>query len=281
MINKKILTNAKKPGKKRQILKNVSDSLKKKSENVWASRGPKEKYIEIFNVVLKNKPMSFLVKRFSNKKQKPNIMFLGPAKGNYIPAFKKRLKNYKIEPNIDVFALTKNLSLSAKKIVRKDYSSNMPFEELNTIANNLKIKLLQKELLHTYDLIMAPLSVGFHTIYPANALFTSALLLSKKGRAYVEVEDYKQFFEKTYKTEFYSFFKVDKSLKQTEKIKDINNMMYSQKQVDNMQKIFNRFVFVYNKKNKTKLKFALNKIIHIEKENYFGSSVFFEIERIN
>ncbi len=285
----------KKPfGQKRKPLKAISNILVKRKES-WSSEGPKEKFEYVFKKVLKNKPLLFLEKNFSNKKQKPNIMFLGAGKGNYIPLFKQFLTNKKINPNIDVFSLTKNLSKTAQKDVRKDLSSNLAFEELNTklldidkhkqLSQKQQVttatttpKTLQKHMFNNYNLVMAPLSVGYHTKHPANAVFTIAMMLKKGGRAYVEVDDLKTFYNTIKKQIPFS------DIKGLGNIQDIKELLYNQKQIDNMPSILSKFVSSYNKTNKTSYRFNIKKHVFIEKDRFYGlpeySSTFFEIERI-
>ncbi len=247
----------KKVGRERETTETVSRVLRNKVES-WGSYGHKEKYFLLFKTILQNKPISFLEKRFSNTNIKPQVMFLGPGKGGYIPVFNSVLYSKKITPEIDVFALTRNLSEEAKRIVRKDFSSNdtkIPFERLNTKTRTKKVKELQEAFLHKYDLIMAPLSVGFHTLYPANALFTTALMLKKRGKAYVQISD--QFAQQ------YLFTRSPPMKKHFEML-------------NNLPQIFQRFVEAHNKRNNTKLKYTLKKI---ENSKDIKKSIFFEITR--
>jgi hypothetical protein len=135
---------------------------------VWGHNGSKNRFKSIFFKNLERKPISFLQKL---GKENPTVMFLGSGKGGTITEFLKYTSKLKINPVVDVFALTKNLSLEASSKIRQDYSSQVPFEQLN--VKNSKHKHFKEQ----YDLIIGAMNVGFHTKYPVNALFTSALML--------------------------------------------------------------------------------------------------------
>lgn len=252
----KIKTRLKKKfGRERETTEQVSKVLKNKFES-WGSFGNREKFYSLFITVLEYKPLTFLKERFVNSKTKPQIMFLGPGRGGYIPIFKSALKSKNIIPEIDVFALKKSISENVKKEIKTDFSSKIPFEKLNTKTSNKNVKKLQEAFLHKYDLIMAPLSVGFHTLYPANALFTTALMLKTGGKAYIQVSP--QFSQQ------YLFTGSPSNKKNFEVLK-------------NMDVVFQRFVDSYNKQNNNNLKYTLNRITKtIDNKNI----IYFEIERI-
>ena len=246
----------KKFGKKRTAIKNCS-IVKASSKESWPCNGQKERFKEIFFLNLYKKPLDFLQKL---KKQNPNVMFLGSGRGGTISEFLKYTSKFKIKPLVDTFSLTKNLSKSVLSKVRKDYSANIGFEELNT--KNSKYKFLENK----YDLIVGAMSVGYHTKYPANALFTSALMLKKGGKAYIEIDDLKQFLQLN-KTQFIKFLK-NSNLNKEE--------IYSQKQILFLEKVFNRMVNSYD----PKLEFSFNFIKYKNKMFSSVDSVFVEIERI-
>ena len=166
----------KKFGKKREPVDYISKHVIDKSE-VWGHNGSKNRFKSIFLKNLERKPISFLQKI---GKEKPNVIFLGPGKGVMITEFLKYTSKLKINPVVDVFALTKNLSLEVNSQIRNDYSNNVPFEHLN--IKNSKCKFLEEK----YDLVISAMGVGAHTKYAPNALFTSALMLQKGGKAYIQ-----------------------------------------------------------------------------------------------
>jgi hypothetical protein len=255
MVN---LLGSKKPfGKKRSAIKNCKDKIIL-SKEFWPCNGQKERFKEIFFKNLKKKPFNFLIKL---GKEKPNVMFLGAGKGDTILEFLKHTSKFKIKPIVDVFSLTKGLSKNVLTKVRKDYSTNIAFEELN--IKNSKYKFLENK----YDLIVGAMSVGYHTKYPTNAIFTSALMLKKGGKAYVEIDDLKSFLQLN-KNEFWKFLKYSTINKEE---------IYSQKQILVLEKIFNRMVNVYN----PKLEFTFNFINYKNKMFNNVESVFVEIERLN
>ncbi len=137
--NKKVITKSilKKFGKKREPFDYVSKQIIDKNE-VWGHNGSKNRFKSIFLKNLERKPISFLQKL---GKEKPTVMFLGPGKGGTITEFLKYTSKLKINPVVDVFALTKNLSLEASSKIRTDYSSDVPFEHLN--IKNSKYKFLE------------------------------------------------------------------------------------------------------------------------------------------
>jgi len=293
----------KKVGRKREVTSFVESILKRKKE-IWPSDlfrdqvKPNEYYNQIFKVYLKNKPIAYLKKRFSNTKKQPQIMFLGAGKGNYISLFNEALKESQIKANIDVFSLTKNLDNNIKKIVQKDYSANIPFEELNRAITNKLVKTLQTELLFKCDVIVSPLGVAFHTYYPINAIFTSALMLKKGGTSYLQVNDkstlYDLFFNKQYNINKDPVMKHEKQkmlnslaeigVSEEQYKRNIRHVPYYQKQIDNVEQIFQRFVNAYNKNNNTDLRYTIN-ILETNKASSYKSEgskiLYFEIKRTN
>ena len=104
------------------------------------------------------------------------------------------------------------------------------------------------------------MSVGVHTKYPINALFTSALMLRKGGKAYVEIPAIDKDYLEYMKMQKQSRSKYDKQL------------FYSKLQATKVEKIFDRFVNSYN----PKLKFKLEAVDTFYHEKY----VFIEVTRI-
>ena len=176
--NKKVITKPilKKFGKKREPFDYVSKHIIDRND-VWGHNGTRSRFRSIFLESLEKKPIHFLQKC---GKEKPTVMFLGPGKGGTITEFLKFTSKLKINPVVDVFALTKHLPSEVNSIIRNDYSNNVPFEHLNVKSS--KYKFLDAK----YDLIVSAMGVGAHTKYTANALFTSALMLQKGGKAYIQ-----------------------------------------------------------------------------------------------
>jgi hypothetical protein len=255
---RKPLNNLKSNIRKRELLKPNKEHLLLRKE-FWPCNGQNFRYKDIFYNNLKKKPLDFLKKL--NKKN-PEVMFLGPGSGNTIVEFNKDLKKNKINPVFDIFSLTKNLDPKVKKqkLIRKDYSSNIGFEKLNT--KNSKFKFLKEK----YDLIIGAMSVGFHTKYPVNSLFTSAMMLKKNGRAYIEIADLRSVFDFKNEKQLMSFLK---------KLNISKKEIYSQKQIFVLQKVFDRFVRSYSP-NKV---FKLNKINYEDPKNYNENASFIEIIR--
>lgn len=282
MSLKNIVKIKKKVDREREPLHIVRRTLKRPREIYWGFYGRKNRFYQIFEKSLKNNPILFLQERFANTKKNPQVMFLGPGKGEYILEFINAL-NYKspkkIDPLIDVFALKKGLSEEVQRKIRNDFSSEIAFEKLNTKTSNEVVINFQKKLINSYDLIMAPLSVGFHTQYPANALFTSAMMLKKGGKAFVQVEDFKLYFEKKNNKSFYEQCTI-KNAKKYSIEKKVKRVLYIQKQIDNMEKIFKRFVDSYNKTHETNFQFRLKRHEYFNKQHLDLSTVYFEIEKI-
>lgn len=235
---------------KKVLAKEYSDANVKNKSKAWHnySDGELHRYTDIFSWVLSKKPIEHLLK--INKKT-PNVLFLGPAKGEYIVPFKEELVSKGKNPKIDVFGLFKEtLSENARKEINKDHSIETAFESLDP-KNQIHRKLLL-EMIGKYDLIMAPMSVTYQTNYPAFALYQSALMLSKNGKAYLEV----------------------RSLNSA----SLTGHSNIEKQLPQLEKLFNKFISIYNKKNNTQHKYNFN-ILGDIKTHPVG--VFVEIERIN
>ena len=256
LIRKK---NLKKFGKEREVNESVNYILssKKKGFESWAYKGDRDRYKVVFELQLKKKPLKYLL---DNNIKSPKIMMLGPSTGKYILEFKKRLLENKIKPIIDCFSLKNELNKDVEKEVRLNLFGKGAFEKLNTKANNPDLKEIQRNLIDKYNLIIAPMSVGVHTKYPINALFTSALMLRKGGKAYVEIPAIDRDHLEYMKSQKQSRSKYDKQL------------FYSKLQATKVEKIFDRFVNSYN----PKLKFKLEAVDTFYHEKY----VFIEVTRI-
>lgn len=98
----------------------------------WGYLGTKSRFEAIYISGLNSKPLDFLV---GLDKTKPNIMVLGPGVGMSILELHKYLAKFGIAPNTDVFGLTKTIVDKVKKVIKKDYSDNVSFEDLWTNPN--------------------------------------------------------------------------------------------------------------------------------------------------
>ncbi len=252
----------KKFGKKRETNLKVKEWLSIGCEK-WRCNGLKERYKQI-SEALGGIHVYFLVCR---RKSHPIVMFLGAGVGETISEFKKHLLKHKIHPTVDVFSLTKDLSSEVNSKTRRDYSNNLPFEHLN--MKNSAFKNLENK----YDLVIGAMSVGVHTKYPANSLFTSALMLQKGGRAYIEVVDFLK------KNGGISTIKEHKKL--LERNKSFSFSKYERyslsymKQILVFKKVFLRMIEVYNPKLEFSIKMIDNNL------NHFTCQMnFIEVERI-
>lgn len=171
-------------GKKRELKRSVSLRVDGQKRDSWPFRGQKTRYRQIFSTILRKDPINHLIK---SKNKKPNIMILGPGEGNYISYLNSELRSYNINPRIDVLGLQKTINpeLLKRKIVRRDFSRGIALEEIS--ANPKANRKLISRIKGKYDLVMAPASVGLHTLYPALNVFNVSCMLKKGGVAYIEV----------------------------------------------------------------------------------------------
>lgn len=149
----------------------------------WRFNGQESRYEQIYNVELMRDPILHLE---SLQKEHPQIMILGPGLGEDIIALKRELTELGMSPDVDVFGLSKSLDQSARRRVRTDYSLRLALEEVD--PKNEKHRKLIDNLQEKYDLVVAPKSVGYHTNYPAYAVFATARLLAKGGAGYIELK---------------------------------------------------------------------------------------------
>jgi len=204
-----------------------------KGSEGWGHNGEPSRFHPIYNIFLNREPTNFLI---SLKKKNPKIMILGAGKGEDIPLFKKELQQNKINPIFDVFSLTNSLSPKIKRnIVRNDFSNKLGFEQINPQTEEHKI--LINKIKGKYDLVVASLSVGVYTKYPSTTLLNAGMLLSKGGRAYIEV-----------------------SLAFLEARLDKKSINYSWKLNNKYNLLFNKFVDTINKKENTDYKFRLSMV---------------------
>lgn len=169
---------------KRDIHHHIGPKIKKGFEN-WGSEfnGNRNRYEEIYRYKLKEEVSNFIL---NDLKKHPEVMILGPGIGYDTAILKKELESIGIKPTIDVlniFKSTLDKKLVEKKIIREDLSREKVFEHINSIADSEIINKVKGK----YDVIVAPASVGYYSTSPPYTLFQTALMLSKKGRAFVEV----------------------------------------------------------------------------------------------
>ena len=199
---RRIIRTIKKPKNKSRIKeKEPRADVKKMEEGLlldsWKKYGQKERYFSLFMETLHGEPVQFLKK---TSEKKPEVLFLGAGKGEYILNFKKDLISNKIEPIIDVLSIQNVLDPKVRSTIREDHSigesletiasKNRRLKEKVTDQNLAKIKAnrkLTQKMMAKYSLVMAPYSVGFHTNYPASNIFNVCLMLKPKGRAYVQI----------------------------------------------------------------------------------------------
>ncbi len=169
-------------GKKRPV-KRIGVEDNKRIDRNWGYMGNAERFAETYVLDLKLEPMNFLI---NSKNPKEQVFIAGPGMGEEI----KLLKNYvksKSGPELDVetFALTNNLSLDAKKQVKKDYSLGFALDHTD-LRDPQQLRLFKK-FEKKFKLIMATKSTSFHTQYPEYSSFLLATTLKSGGRAYLEI----------------------------------------------------------------------------------------------
>ncbi|HPC10210.1 MAG TPA: hypothetical protein PLN85_03965 [archaeon] len=241
-------------------IKKIIDQKKANINESWPSFGDSKRFYNIYIDALKGKPLIHLEKI---KNKNPQIMVLGAGGGQDIILLKEYLEYKNIFPDIDVFSLTKSLdkNIIETNTVKNDYSFDTPLESID--PENPKHKKIIDKLIGKYDLVMAPLSVGMYTKYPAVNIFRTALLLKKGGKAYIEIEPFNNTMTTTKHITFITF-------RDTSKTKEYH--------LAHLEEIFNKMVNYYNKIEKKNNKYILKYIRHEKEPNY---CLYIEIERIN
>ena len=174
--------------------KPVATELTEKNTKLWREDwsipnkvfefGAFHRFKQVYFNELKGLPLKFLI---ALKKRNPKVMVLGPGIGLDLIELKRYLERFEIDPEIDTFAITKALDVDAKKLtVTNEFAFNTPLELID--PKNPEHNAFVNHVTNRYDLVIAPLSVGFHTHYPAQNSFKSALMLTKGGEAFVQLE---------------------------------------------------------------------------------------------
>ena len=133
MKNKNVMS-LKKYGSLRIEKKGLTPFLIEKKEH-WPAFGETNRFDYTYITKFKNLPIIHL--KNINKKN-PKIMILGAGSGRELIELKKILKQEKINPEINVFSLTKSLDkYIEKKIVTKDYSMNQIASRFNSYREPL------------------------------------------------------------------------------------------------------------------------------------------------
>lgn len=274
MIKK--MTNKPKPktyGKKRSI-KRIGIEDNKRIDRNWGYMGNAERFAETYVLDLKLEPMNFLI---NSKNPKEQVFIAGPGMGEEI----KLLKNYvksKSGPELDVetFALTNNLSLDAKKQVKKDYSLGFALDHID-LRDPQHLRLFKK-FEKKFKLIMATKSTSFHTHYPEYSSFLLATALKPGGRAYLEILN-------TDSVRFHSRVLLEKRKEETDpkRIQKIDDVLNDSKKLltrlRNIDNVILRMLSSYYKKPLEEIKKEFN-IKQISGEVTYP--VFFDrIERFN
>ena len=227
IFRKEKSTTIKPFGKKRELQKQVQDMVDRKKEDTWKKKGTVDRYSSVLDGRLDLNPHFFL-KQLGKKN--PQVLFGGVSKGEYITPFRERLRKEKINPKIDVFNLTK--IFSKNRNVRSDLSIG---QALETIASNPEKYSAQiKRMKERYDLVICPSGVGMHTLYPAFNVFSVALMVKPKGRAYVEIPT--------------KIFVEEQSINNKETYPS-NQVKRIQTQIDNIEKIVQRMLNSHYKKD--------------------------------
>ncbi|HOZ35743.1 MAG TPA: hypothetical protein PLK55_02050 [archaeon] len=159
-------------------IKRIKRGVPEKEE--WPmSFGKKERFIS-------NPLYLDTVVNINTKNKSPKILIMGPGLGEEIIEFDSFLKTHKhINPQIESLGITNQLTKDALKTVKKDHSLGIALEEID--PENPIHKQAIKKLIGRFDYIIAPVSVGIHTRYPAYNCFLCALALKPQGEARINI----------------------------------------------------------------------------------------------
>lgn len=238
-----------------------------KYDEVWPLNGARSRFNTIYYYFLKGAPINF----FKNlRKSNPRIMVLGPGKGEYILDLHNRLNRLNINPVTDVFGLTKSVSEEVSKIINKDHSQGITFEELWYYPEKYKSTI--EKFFGEYDFIDASYSTSYHTSYPEKTAFYTSLMLAKGGEAYITLNPFsisRRFFDRLKEFKSNRFFTNENFIPRSVEL--TNSFDKSIKYVLNYLK---KAIKAYNKSHNTNLDFEFE-IINTDSKN-----VYLKIKRI-
>ncbi|MFA5745811.1 MAG: hypothetical protein WCX82_00465 [archaeon] len=246
---------------KRKPTSTVKDivDFKQLERNAWQYNG-NARY-DVYKVELAGKPVEHLVQL---KKEKSQILILGPGLGKDILFLRKDLNEHKIKPIINVFGLTKITdSQSAYSYIDKDYSIGVPFENLDPKIENHREIL--EENIGKNDVIIALKSTSYHTNYLEFSLYQSAIMLSKGGKAYLE----------------FNFLEIKRKIPIKDKEKEEEYYNRLKIYFNSIDKSVNRMVNLFNKKYQKEFKFNIVWDFIRGKSSGDLKINYIEIERIN
>lgn len=246
-----------KTGFKRPVATDLTEKNTKLWREDWSAPdrifefGAFHRFRNVYFSELKGIPLKFLI---ALRKRNPKVMVLGPGLGLDLIELKRYLEHYGIDPEIDTFAITKALDQDAKELtVTNEFAFNTPLELID--PKKPEHNAFVEHVINRYDLVVAPLSVGFHTHYPAQNSFKSALMLNKGGEAFVQLE--------------YVF--------------GGETLFESARKRKALRQLFEKLVENHNKKNNTNLKFELDFIRPNIALRMLSSSyqIYLRIKRVN
>ncbi len=155
-IAKSIKQTKENPTKNRRKLDDTLSHSKKQLHEGWnGCDGSARRYRKIYAHSLKLKPFNFLLEEL--KVHDPNVIILGPGKGEDSHLFKAELEDIEVNIHLDTLGFSKTVhkELIKDKIIKKDYSPNiskgLAFEHINTKEH----PKLTKAIIGKYHLVVA------------------------------------------------------------------------------------------------------------------------------
>jgi len=170
-------------GHTRRPAKYIEHCVTQPGKDIWRLNGQERRFSQIYHKDLDYQPLNHIAKLGVDK---PKIMILGPGKGRDILELNGSLAKIGLKPEIDVFGLKKTIDEDVAKIVKNDYSANIALESID--PENEEHKKLIDAMKGKYHLVMAPSSATYFTNHVAYNLFSAALMLSKGGMAFLEID---------------------------------------------------------------------------------------------
>ncbi|NCP72103.1 hypothetical protein GW835_01775 [archaeon] len=188
-ISESIKNTRENPTKNRRKLNETLERSKSQQYEGWRGcDGGFQRYKEVFKKSLNDRPTNFLLEEL--KVHNPNVMMLGPGKGHYAALFKKELESIGVNIHIDTLGFSKTIDkeLIRDELIRKDHSPHISkataFEHINPKEHPKLIKKIKGK----YHLVIGERSVGLYGESKPYAIFQTALLLEKRGRAFLDVQ---------------------------------------------------------------------------------------------